>query len=128
MIEFGKLFTVLVNPTEIEEEGRRRIGSLLTDYNLPPLPEGWNWSRLVRTGEFRGRFPRRVATYYKKVYEKKVLPCVLEYIGNRVNLHSFDGKDYTLDFTEQLNWSAGDYRDYGSCLWSCRRLHREALM
>ena len=128
MIEFNKKFTVTVPATAVDERGRSRIKRILYSAYLPPLPEDWDWSRRIQEGEFRGKLPKRIATYYKKKHEERLSLELLTRIGNRVGQHSFDKKTYTLDFTKDLDWKAGDFGDGGSCFWSCRDLARNALV
>jgi len=128
MITFDEKITVDVAPTDIEEEGRGRINRLLTHSKLPELPEDWVWARCIQKGEYRGKFPKRVATYYKKVHEEHITSTLLTRIGNRVEQFSFGARTYEFDFTRNLNWSAGEFGDHGSCFWTCRTLAREALM
>ena len=127
-MEFDKLVEVSVAATNVERKGQHRIRVLLDNCNLPPLPEGWDWSRLVQEGKFRGRLPKRVATYYKKEHNEKVPLSTLTSIGNKVDQHSFGEQTYILEFTKRLDWNAGDFGDFGSCFWGCRNLAREALM
>jgi hypothetical protein len=127
-MEFDKRFTVTVGSTEVSEKGQLRIKRMLRIVDLPPLSEDWSWSRCVQEGKFRGKFPRRVATYYKKEHGEGISIELLTSIGNRVDQHSFKEGTYLLNFTEDLGWSAGDFGDHGSCFWGCRELAREALM
>lgn len=127
MIEFDKRITVTVSSTDVDDRGKTRIGNMLMCSRLPPLPEDWNWSRCVQKGDFRGKLPKRIAVYYKKMYDQKLPIDLLVWLGNRVDLHSFDDRTYHLDFTERFNWNGGDFGDDDSCFWGCRELALEAL-
>lgn len=128
MIEFNKRITVAVCSTEVDDKGKTHVLNALRYNDLPPLPEDWDWSRCIQKGEFRGKFPKRVAAYYKRIHDRKVSIDILMWLGNKVDECSFGKYTYHLDFTKRFDWGAGAFGDRGSCFWGCRELALIALM
>jgi hypothetical protein len=85
---------------------------------LPTLPDNWAWVWVVQKGEtYRGKFPKRVAQYYKKVHNLKAPDAFIEQIGNIARAHSEELSVYYFDFTRDFDWEEGDFGDDGSCFW-----------
>ena len=83
---------------------------------------GWEW--LWKTS--RGTLPKRMGSLFHKLGAK--LPSdALAQVGNIAATHTEKRTEHVLDFTQHLDWSAGDYGDSGSCFWGGRRYARTML-
>lgn len=91
----------------------------LTTSLLPALPEDWIWTWLVSgRGEYVGTFPKRVSKYYYKVHGLKCPQSFIMQLGNLAKQHSEGQEWYLFDFTNRIDWEAGDFGDRGSCFWA----------
>lgn len=84
---------------------------------LPGLPDDWDWRWSVSTGDYRGKFPKRLSQYYYKAFGLKAPEGFLVQVGNIARAHSEDRSAYYFDFTDSFDWHAGDFGDDGSCFW-----------
>lgn len=84
---------------------------------LPQLPEDWQWVWIVESGEYRGKFARRVEKYYATVHSIRLPRFFVERIGNIAREHSSEGVTYSFDFVTRFDWIAGQFGDLGSCYW-----------
>jgi hypothetical protein len=136
MIELHKRYTFTAPSGSISDTGIAQIQRLIalqlmsaaewaklnptTTYRLPSLPDDWDWIWLLETGDYKGTFPKRVRNYYYKVHRLKCPDTFIQEIGNLARAHSSDGLTYTFDFTDQIDWEAGDFADDSSCYWNDR--------
>ncbi len=146
MIELHRHFTLTTPEGTISTTGIQQIVSLIQNQNrqnaawmaletvmpihswLPALPEIWQWTWLVQSGEYIGTFPKRVAHYYYKAHGIK---CPLEFIsqiGNLARMHSAARFTYEFDFVDRFDWEDGDFGDGGSCYWADRARARVMLI
>jgi hypothetical protein len=84
---------------------------------LPELPEDWQWVWLVNSGEYRGTFPKRIASFYFKAWHIKCPDSFISEIGNIARRHTEDSASYTFEFVNRFDWEDGDFGDENSCLW-----------
>jgi hypothetical protein len=95
---------------------------------LPNLPDMWQWVWLVTgRGDYVGTFPKRISKYYHKEFGIKCPEKFLAEIGNVARQHTEDNLTYSFDFTDRLNWNAGDFGDSGSCYWGSNWDARDTL-
>ncbi|GAB4528032.1 MAG: hypothetical protein OHK0046_46480 [Anaerolineae bacterium] len=87
---------------------------------LPQLPLDWDWVWLVERGEYRGTFPKRVRKFYH-TRGIKTPDQFIAILGNLAREHAESGTSYRFDFTDTMDWNAGDFGDKGSCYWGGRR-------
>jgi hypothetical protein len=99
----------------------------LSYYNLPPLPESWQWAWVVTAGDLVGTFPKRLARHYFKAYGIKCPAAFIQELGNIARRHTENNKTYIFEFVNRFDWSAGDFGDRGSCLWADRSEAREIM-
>lgn len=144
-MNLNQKYTVKAQAGTISDEGKRQIGLLiarqsLTDGEwqlanpgtdrrfLPQLPADWLWVWEGKHGEYRGAFPKRVSQFYHKNYEVKLPWSFMTELGNLARQHSADDVTYTFEFTDRLDWQAGDFGDRGSCFWGDHSGAREMLV
>ena len=123
-IKFGKHFRVAIPSGLISEAGQKVIVDYLYEHtNLPcPCHSIWDWHAQVKgKGEYVGSFAKRVAKYYYQMYRIKLNSNLLGAIGSMVSQYTVKHNKYIFDFTNCFNWDAGDFGDYESCFWTCRR-------
>ncbi len=94
---------------------------------LPSLPEAWVWMWIVQHGDYTGTLPKRIAKFYFKSYGIKCPPSFLEKLGNIARAHSATTLRYSFKFTQDFDWEAGDFGDYGSCYFDDHSGAREML-
>lgn len=94
---------------------------------LPPLPEDWSWLWIVQSGEYRGTFPKRVASYYYKKHSLKCPDSFIQQVGNLSRKHLDSGFHYEFEFVDEFDWHSGDFGDGGSCYWGSNEQAREVL-
>jgi hypothetical protein len=76
----------------------------------------------------RGTFPKRLSRAIKMAYGLNLDPISMSKIGTKAAEFCDKTKDFYLDFTDDLTWSAGDFGDEGSCYWGGRKYARHMLM
>lgn len=107
---------------------RDRNGDDLTHMYLPPLPRDWQYQWVITgRGEYVGTFPKRVSKYY---YQAHSIKCPNEFVaelGQIARRNSAVQTSHLIDFTDDLNWRAGDFGDNGSCLWGSNSHGREIM-
>ena len=114
---------------EIDEQGQEEIWVQLYHWDLPTLPEWWEYSTQVGgKGEYVGSFCKRVAKYYWKTTKTKLNSDQLGRLGSLVSRHTDKNTEYIIDYTQDLHsWDAGDFGDGGSCFWTCNSAARDML-
>lgn len=115
--------TVSLPVGTISEAGRKEI-----ERQLPTrLPSDWQWKAKVGgKGEYVGSFAKRVAKYFHK-QGTPLTSDQLGVIGSLVSQYSASQTDYTIDYTSDFNWQAGDFGDGGSCYWGCRSAAKDMI-
>jgi len=63
-----------------------------------------------------GKFPKRMAKYLRRK-GIKAAPEIVSEIGNIASRHVAQQSTYRMDFTQSIDWRAGDFGDAGSCFW-----------
>lgn len=145
MFEIGKRYTVDMPVGTITESGIREIALFIekqklnegdwlernpdnTRRYLNPLPENWNYQWVITgRGEYVGTFPKRVSKYYWQEYQLRCPNSFVAELGQIARRNSADNSSYIIDFTDSLDWQAGDYGDSGSCLWGSNEHGREIM-
>ena len=145
MFEVGKQYTIVMPVGTITESGIREIAEFIQkqklnegnwlDRNpdnkrkyLNPLPETWDYRWVITgRGEYVGTFPKRVSKYYWQTYQLRCPNNFVAELGQIARRNSADKSSYTIDFTDSLDWQAGDYGDSGSCLWGSNESGREIM-
>lgn len=133
-IRFGELYTITTKPTKVTLQGQRAIHQRLMDFFYKMdlqnriLPDDWSWAWMVQEGEFRGKLPKRIASFFKKKYDVRLSLYTVSFIGNTARQYCHITETYTFDFTKCLDWMSGDFGDSGSCFWGAREPAREVLM
>lgn len=82
----------------------------------------WHW----KSG--RGNLVTRISKFYADL-GLKLKAADLSEIGNICNRHLFRTENVTVEFTDNLNWRAGEFGDENSCFWggsSSSRIHLAA--
>lgn len=127
-IRFGELYSIEVEPTEVTAVGQDVISANLVQLTNIHLPKDWSWHWMVDRGEYRGRLPRRIASFFKKQCNVTLTSGNIATLGNLARQHCHVRKQYTFDFTKSFDWCDGDFGDSGSCFWGAREPAREVLM
>lgn len=145
MFEVGKRYTVVMPVGTITESGIREIALFIEKQRidsddwqarnpddkrkyLNPLPDDWNYQWVITgRGEYVGTFPKRVSKYYWQTYQLRCPNSFVAELGQIARRNSSDDSQYRIDFTDKLNWQAGDYGDSGSCLWGSNESGRDAM-
>lgn len=110
-------------PSSINREGKVKILDFLMCQGLPILPEDFDWAVVSK----EGRITKRIAKHYFKADKTKIDPAVITQVGNMVDMFAMKVQRYTIDFTDDFNWNAGDFGDSDSCFWGGRSVAREML-
>lgn len=145
MFEIGKRYTVDMPVGTITESGIQAIAHFIEIQKLNegdwlernpddkrkylnPLPENWNYQWVVTgRGEYVGTFPKRVSKYYWQKYQLRCPNIFVAELGQIARRNSADKSSYVIDFTDRLDWKAGDYGDSSSCLWGGYAHGREIM-
>ena len=91
------------------------------------FPLTWSWEWLGTHGQYRGKLPNRLAGMLKTRYDIKLTAEQKSIIGNIARKHLLVEDTYTIDFTDNFDWDAGDFGDYGSCFWGDNSGAREIM-
>lgn len=145
MFELHKRYTVKMPVGTITESGIREIARFIeaqrlnegdwkernpetTRVYLIPLPDTWDYQWVITgRGEYVGTFPKRVSKYYWQTYQLRCPNSFVAELGQIARQHSSDESSYIIDFTDRLDWDAGDFGDSGSCFWGSNSLGLEAM-
>lgn len=134
MIELYKRYTHTNQPGTISNEGIIKINNFIARqwlkaedwqklnpetslYYLPQLPIDWSYVWLIKEGEYRGTFPKRVRSYYHKAHGLKCLDSFITELGNLARRYSESTSAYHFEFVNRFDWRDGDFGDSGSCFW-----------
>lgn len=119
MVTFGEQFNVVLPDGLIEEDGIVEIQKLLSSWDLPELPDDWDWQAVVEHKKYSGTFSKRARKYY---HEKciKLTHSQCSELGSLVGQYSSRNASYVIRFTSEL-WSCGAYHDAGSCFWGDKK-------
>jgi hypothetical protein len=107
----------------ISDTGLRDIANLLASQGgeeyvgrpvMPLLPYDFDWTWVTR----RGKLPKRIANFYYRTHAIKLPSGLVSQIGNLGHQHTSTGKTFHFQFVDRIDWEAGDFDDYGSCLFS----------
>lgn len=114
-------WTKVLKPNFVEETGMAR---------LPYLPPDWDWriNTQDKASPYRGKIAKRIEAYYRKVHGVKEFPAsVAQRVGELAGMYAATSDTYYMDFTNNLNWKAGDFGDSGSCFWGGRNMARRVM-
>ena len=71
----------------------------------------WKWNAE------RGTLPKRIATWYYQLFNKKLDEEILSNIGNIARKEIPKAQTYYFDITDKLDWKKGDFGDHQSCFF-----------
>lgn len=129
LIKSGKLTKVISKSDEtILPAGQLAIARFLNSCGLPTVNEqlvGWRW--LQESGEFKGTFPKRYASFAYKMFNIRLNSATLEELGNRAKASLIPGSEYDIKFTRDLDWENGTFGDGSSCFWGGRISARDII-
>ena len=119
-LECGKLHTVDLPKGEIDAVGMVEIQHYLI-WNVGfKLPHDFEWCWQTT----KGTFPKRVAAFAFKGGDDKhkggvsMTPTQMTMVGNIASRHSqSENHQVFFDFTDKIDWGAGDFGDPDSCFW-----------
>lgn len=128
MINYGQRIDIKLPGGHVPECARDAIFDFLRDNSLPSVPGWFDWRLKVGgKGEYVGSFAKRYAKYAWQAHNCKVPADLLGKLGSLVGERASRATRYSIDFTRDFNWRAGDFGDGGSCYWGCRAAARTAL-
>ena len=108
---------VIQSPSIIDEENRKTIKTLLSQYHLF-LPDDFNWEWVNKEGKIFGRIGKCFkGNFSLKIYDR------LSALFSNITLN----KEYLVDFTDRFDWRRGDFGDHGSCFWTSKRTDKTFL-
>jgi hypothetical protein len=82
----------------------------------------------VAKGVYRGSLPKRISSYYAKMYNIKCPAAFITEIGNIAKSHTNEGETYTFEFVDEIDWSAGEFGESeDSCYWNDRAGARQMI-
>lgn len=127
-MELDTLYKITVDPNQISDGGIVRIRKYLREQNLVlsyciSIRE---W--MVQTGEYRGKLPKRIASFLKKEYNIKLTSEQRTAIGNIAKSYMLSDINYTFDLVDKFDWKDGDFGDGDSCFWGTNALALDVLM
>lgn len=73
-----------------------------------------------------GKLIKRLAKFIKQELNWKLSDAEAGYIGGIITNYKPSDR-IPFDVTDHFDWQAGDFGDYGSCFWGCRKNAREIL-
>ena len=113
----------------ISPKGKSIVNQWLADYYYPmQLPEWWDYrSKVDGKGKYVGSFCKRVAKYFYKEHNLKILNTHLGLLGSLISNHINKNDTYILEYTHNLDWKAGDFGDDKSCFWTGHQTARRSL-
>lgn len=79
--------------------------------SLSPIGAQWN----VESGNYQGRFAKRVQNFMWKEFLVKMTTGDVERVGQIAKDGVPTKGVFYFDFTDEINWSHGEFGDYGSC-------------
>jgi hypothetical protein len=130
-IELDTKFTIARPPTQVVMDyGRDRLARLLREETgyWPDFPSYWSWDWIVEKGTYSGALPKRISKHYKETFGVTLSSRLLSTIGTMLKEYVQDTPDKVVfDLTNDLDWSAGQFGDDGSCLWTVHKSARKAI-
>jgi len=101
------------------------IKKLLLSYGFTlDFPPDWQWVlRVEEQGEYVGSLTKRIGKYLSKTNQGKLSESLRNNIGNIITNHTPSDSIYYLDFTQNFDWSAGDFEPQSSCYWDVNYRH-----
>jgi hypothetical protein len=112
------------------EENWQKLNPGTDIFDLKRLPENWQWvwSVTQKGSEYGvGKFPTRVAKFYKETMKLKCPPEFLEKLGTFARDHSSDPQTYHFEIVNEIDWDRGDFGDPVSCWWTDYSAARKTL-
>ena len=123
-MEFHDDIRAYVVPAELNDVGWTYIDSFVAEKLATRVEReaiGTAWTTRD------GKFPKRVAKYLHR-QGIKAAPEIVSEIGNIASRHVAQQSEYWIDFTDTIDWRAGDFGDAGSCYWGTNAAARDMLM
>lgn len=117
-----KLFHVQLSLGVINNDGYNAMVELAGKLGLPlnPLRDVENEDGNIEWITREGKLPRRIQkAYFQKAKVKLTAEQVSEF-GNVAQRFLAKANSYFVDFTNKIDWDAGDFGDNGSCFWDDR--------
>ncbi|MEO0564448.1 MAG: hypothetical protein AAF125_20255 [Chloroflexota bacterium] len=113
-----EIYSLIYQQNLLEGDWKKKNPDYDGNQYLPSLPDEWDWVWVVSdAADYRGKFPKRVSQYYRKVFNLKTPDRFTEAVGNVARAHSEDATEYIFDFTDAFDWEEGSFGDDGSCFW-----------
>ena len=87
------------------------------------LAMGVNWKWIAPGGTLL----RRVQKWYNEQFSENLPYMTIEQIHNVIRTRVPKQKKYYIEFTQDLDWQAGDFGDGGSCFFGIRNIVRDEM-
>ena len=104
---------------DVTQEGMREVKLYVyrqTGYLISPnLSSEWLVTNKSVDNGLVGTMPKRISKYLYKSCKLKISSEMMAEIGNIARQHTVKEDIFVFDITQQLDWSAGDFGDNGSC-------------
>ena len=116
----SKKHTVAVPCGVVDEDGQSDIYhcTLTMTGTWLGLPDNWDWRTVVTgRGEYVGSLAKRIGKWLYQEHGVKLSSDDMGRIGSIIGDNCPRQGTYTIDYTQDLDWDAGDYGDYRSCYW-----------
>jgi len=128
-MELDEKVIVTQSSKDVSDSGVKEIHRYLnTELGLLCwFPCDWSWDWVYTDGKYRGKLPNRVAAWIKSYYGLKLTSEQRSMLGNIARKHLCTKDCYTVDFTDEFDWEAGDFGDLGSCFWDANAAAREVM-
>lgn len=117
----------LMHAQRLQKDEWKELNPDWPSWGLPELPDTWDWVWSVQSGEYRGKFAKRVAAYLFKQHNLRCPDKFITELGNIARPHVSDDLAYYFDFVDEFDWYAGSFGDGGSCYWGGNSGAREML-
>lgn len=93
------------------------------------LPDDWVWQYAVGgRGQYIGNMARRMSKLAWNEFNIVLAKEQLAVLGQLARDNSNTAETVYIDFTDKLDWNAGEFGDAGSCYWGGHNRAREILM
>lgn len=113
-----RLIIRLLQNQDLTQDEWAILNPTMTARFLNPLPKTWQWVWMFTDGKYRGSFPKRVRSYYKKAHGIKCPNPLITKLGNIARRHTEESPSYKFMIVNEFDWQAGDFGDGSSCYWT----------
>jgi len=123
MLEFAP------NSNIIGATGQTMLQRYMQNEGLPVFPDDWTWVYNDTSTEkrYKGKFAKRAGKFVHDETGNKLSEQQRATLGKLARDNAANGNIYRYDVTDGLDWTAGDYGDYGSCFWDSNSSARTAM-